>query len=172
MARRKANTSPTDTPADETTTPAAASAETTDAGATATRPIRRRRRRNVAPNDTPTVVEALLRTRGPQGASQDELEQVVGWARGVRSEAQALTDAMKRPTRQKQEKFGDRVTQHEMNLVLLNGILNGSVGLDVKDGRIVFLHGSSSASGSGTSAVAGAGSLDGAGEPVAAGASA
>ncbi len=151
--RRKADTTPAggETPAAEPTAedPAATAAESAaapgDAGAGRT--IRRRRRRNVAPNDTPTVVEALLRTRGPQGATQEELEQVVTWARGVRSEGQALTDAMKRPTRQKQEKFGERVVQHEMNTVLLNGILAGSIGLDVKEGSIVYLHGSSNAVG-------------------------
>jgi poly(3-hydroxybutyrate) depolymerase len=102
------------------------------------------------------VVEALLRTRGPQGATQEELEQVVTWARAVRSEGQALTDAMKRPTRQKQEKFGERVVQHEMNTVLLNGVLAGSIGLDVKNGSIVYLHGNgSNAAAADTGATAG-----------------
>ena len=168
--RRKADTTATgdetpatDTPAEGTAAAAAESAGAAgDAGAGTGRTIRRRRRRNVAPNDTPTVVEALLRTRGPQGATQEELEQVVTWARAVRSEGQALTDAMKRPTRQKQEKFGERVVQHEMNTVLLNGVLAGSIGLDVKNGSIVYLHGN----GSSNVAAADTGAM--AGEPLAA----
>lgn len=161
MARRKATP-----PAEETPTPAAVEAPPVgdDAagapGGEGTAPVRRRRRRRAnlgGPAETATIVESVLRTRHNSGATQQEIELVVGWARGVRGEGQALADALKRPTRQRQEKLGDRLAQQEMNLVLLQGVLDGKIGLDVKDGQIVFLTGGPAAGGAPS-----------AGEPVAA----
>lgn len=158
MARRKA--------ADNADTPATTDAATNGAGpaaATAADPApaaaaetsgapvkrRRRRRQNLGgPAETAAMVDALLSTRQSRGASQQEIELVVGWARGVRAEGVALGDAAKRPTRPRQEKLGDRLGQQEMNLVLLQGVLDGKIGLDVKDGQIVFLTGGAAATGS------------------------
>jgi len=146
MGRRKAST--TTTAADDTA--AAASNGTTPsdtppaAGEGTTPPKKRRQRRNrntFGSAEIGTLVGALLRSRGSGGASQDEVEAVVGWARGVRAEAQALGDAMKRPTRQNRERLSDRLAAQEMNMVLLTGVLEGRVSLDVKDGKILFLQG-------------------------------
>lgn len=162
MARRKA-TPPVEETLAAAPDVAASSGGNDDAGAPGTdgaSPVRRRRRRRTnlgGPAETATIVDALLGTRQNSGATQQEIELAVGWARGVRGEGQALADAMKRPTRQRQEKLGDRLAQQEMNLVLLQGVLDGKIGLDVKDGQIVFLTG-------GAASHAGASS---AGEPVA-----
>ncbi len=156
MARRKATPPAEEMP--DAVPDIAASGGSDDAGAfgapagEGAAPVRRRRRRRTnlgGPAETATMVDALLRTRQGGGATQQEIELVVGWARGVRAEGQALTDAMKRPTRQRQEKLGDRLAQQEMNLVLLQGVLDGKIGLDVKDGQIVFLTGGAVASGGG-----------------------
>jgi hypothetical protein len=161
MARRKATPPAEETPAAVLDTASASGGEDAAPGAEGAAPVRRRRRRRAnlgGPAETATMVESLLRTRQNSGATQQEIELVVGWARGVRGEGQALTEAMKRPTRQRQEKLGDRLAQQEMNLVLLQGVLDGKIGLDVKDGQIVFLTGGGSAAGGAPSA----------GEPVAA----
>ena len=162
MARRKSGTTTAaaddtaatgDNGATPTDTPPAAGGE----GATTTKKTRRRRRSlGGGPAETATLVEALLRSRATGGASQDEVEAVVGWARSVRAEAQALGDAMKRPTRQNRERLADRLAAQEMNMVLLTGVLEGRIALDVKDGKILFLHGGGGSTGASS------------GEPVAA----
>ena len=144
MARRKATSPAEEAPAPAPVEALPAGDDAATPGGDGATPVRRRRRRRSnlgGPAETTTMVESLLRTRQSSGATQQEIELVVGWARGVRGEGQALTDAMKRPTRQRQEKLGDRLAQQEMNLVLLQGVLDGKISLDVKDGQIVFLTG-------------------------------
>jgi len=150
MARRKATPPAEDTPALTPIETIPAGDDAATPGGDGAAPVRRRRRRRSnlgGPAETTTMVESLLRTRQSSGATQQEIELVVGWARGVRGEGQALSDAMKRPTRQRQEKLGDRMAQQEMNLVLLQGVLDGKISLDVKDGQIVFLTGGAAGAG-------------------------
>lgn len=88
-----------------------------------------------------TLVESLLRSRGIKGATQDELQGVVAWARSIRAEGQSLTELSARPRRAKTQAPADRVARFEMNRALLDGVLGGTIALDVQDdGVLIFLH--------------------------------
>jgi hypothetical protein len=106
---------------------------------------RRRRRRTVAAPDyaleTVKLVEAVLRSRGAKGATQETLQSVITWARGIRDEGEQLRELASRPRRQKTQAPMERLAAYEMNRALLDGILAGAIVLDVQsDGVLVFLH--------------------------------
>jgi hypothetical protein len=113
-------------------------------------PIRRRRRRRTTPpaapdygGETTLVVEAALKSRGAKGATQDVLQNVVNWARSVRTEGDELRVLASRPRRLKTQAPVERTARYEMNKALLDGILTGGITLDVlEDGQIVFIHSS------------------------------
>lgn len=165
MARRNANTAKdaaADT-AENTGTEATEingaehNAETAAAPATRRRAPRRKTgpRKGAGKSETATVVDALLRTRGPRGASQEDLETVVTWAERTRAEGEALlaaTDGRRRGaksargraagTRARQlteEELKIRRSRHEMDRALLEGVLSGKIALDVRSGQILFL---------------------------------
>jgi hypothetical protein len=86
-------------------------------------------------------VEAVLRSRGAKGATQDALQSVISWSREIRAEGEALKELSSRPRRQKTQAPADRVSRFEMNRALLDGVLAGTVLLDLRDdGSFLFLH--------------------------------
>jgi hypothetical protein len=116
--------------------------ETTEAAAAA--PVVRRRRRRTGAIDhvaqTALLVEALLKTRGAEGASQEELQSVITWARGVHGEADELKTLVGRPRRQKALASPERMAAFELNKALLDNVLAGTIGLNVNaSGAIVFI---------------------------------
>jgi hypothetical protein len=106
-------------------------------------------------------VEALLKSRGFRGATQEDLQQVVAWAQQTRAEGEALrSESVPRRTRAagrsaqaraaalrqqqaQQEKLQERLTRHSMNQALLEGVLAGRVALDVQNGQLIFKDGQS-----------------------------
>jgi hypothetical protein len=112
-------------------------------------PVRRRRRRRTAAQiaeqqggETALLVDAVLRSRGGRGATPDMLQNVVTWARTVRAEGDALRELSGRPRRQKTQAPMERVARFELNRALLDGVLQGTVALDVNDdGTLQFFHG-------------------------------
>jgi hypothetical protein len=109
----------------------------------ATPVVRRRRRRSgiidhVA--QTALLVESLLKTRGSIGASQEELQSIIHWARSVHAEAEELKTLVGRPRRQKALASPERMASFELNKALLDSVLAGTVGLNVNEsGEIVFI---------------------------------
>ena len=90
---------------------------------------------------TALLIESLLKTRGSRGASQEELQSVVNWARGVHAETEELKTLVGRPRRQKALASPDRMAAYELNKALLESALAGSIGLDVNEnGSIVFIN--------------------------------
>lgn len=139
----------------ETTTddapPTSASADNGDAAAAA--PVKKRRRRRMtktpATTETGALVEALLRSRGGRGATQIELQTVITWAHSVRDEGDALRELASRLRRPKGPAPSERTAHFEMNRALLDGVLAGSIAIDVQDGgALVFLHGNATAASS------------------------
>ena len=131
MARRKA----TETPVAATTAPEP-EPEMTDT------PVRRRRRRTTVDHaaQTAILVDAVLKSRAGRGASQEALHAVIQWARGVHAEAEALKLLVGRPRRMKAQASVDRIAAFQLNKALLEGVLAGSIGIDVNEsGAIVFL---------------------------------
>lgn len=113
-------------------------------------PIRRRRRRRTVTTppdyaaETATIVDAVLKGRGAKGATGELLGTVVAWARGIRLEGDALKELNSKPRRAKTQAPIARITDYEKNRALLDGILSGTVALDVQeDGTLVFLNASS-----------------------------
>ncbi len=109
--------------------------------------------------ETAVVVEALLRSRGPRGATQEDIERVVAWAERTRAEGEALESAgvprrgarsgktsprskaaANRQQQAQEEQLRERRTRYQMDRALLDGVLSGRVSLDVQEGQIVFLH--------------------------------
>jgi len=141
MPRPRKNPLPMDpAPVEEAPPPAAPEGADT--------PVRRRRRRRTTTllpeqgNETATLIEAVLRSRGSRGASPDMLTGVITWARAVRTEGDALKELSGRPRRQKTQAPMERIAKYEMNRALLDGILAGTVALDVQeDGSLQFFHG-------------------------------
>ena len=108
-------------------------------------PVVRRRRRTSRVIDhaaqTALLVDSLLKTRGVRGASQEELQSVITWARGVHAETEELKTLVGRPRRQKALASPDRIASYELNKALLESVLAGSIGLDVNEsGSIVFIN--------------------------------
>ncbi|WP_309716229.1 hypothetical protein [Armatimonas sp.] len=113
--------------------------------ATEAAPVVRRRRRTSRVIDhaaqTALLVDSLLKTRGTDGASQEELQSVINWARGVHSETEELKTLVGRPRRQKALASPDRMAAYELNKALLESVLAGSIGLNVNEsGSIVFIN--------------------------------
>ncbi|MCX6366794.1 MAG: hypothetical protein NTX57_08800 [Armatimonadetes bacterium] len=108
-------------------------------------PVVRRRRRTSRVIDhaaqTAILVDSLLKTRGTEGASQEELQSVINWARGVHAETEELKTLVGRPRRQKALASPDRMAAYELNKALLESVLAGSIGLNVSEsGSIVFIN--------------------------------
>ena len=104
--------------------------------------VRRRRRSGTVDHvaQTALLIEALLKTRGGAGASQEELQAVVSWARGVHAETEELKTLVGRPRRQKALASPERMAAYELNKSLLDNVLAGAVGLNVSEsGSIVFI---------------------------------
>ena len=97
-------------------------------------------------NETASLVEAVLRSRGAKGATQEALQSVIAWAREVRAEGDTLKELAGRPRRQKTQAPADRIARYEMNRALLDGVLSGGILLDLRDdGSFIFLHRESAA---------------------------
>jgi hypothetical protein len=83
-----------------------------------------------------------LKARGEAGASQSAIIAVIEWARGVHDEDAALRQLKTRPRRAKAEISAERIAKFDVNKALLDGVLAGSVGINVDDdGNILFLAG-------------------------------
>ncbi|GEM_PF-788888 len=138
---------PRKTPVPAAETPPADATNAAETGAAET-PVKRRRRRRTSAtllaetaNETTALVEAVLRSRGAKGATQDALQSVISWSREIRAEGEALKELSSRPRRQKTQAPADRVSRFEMNRALLDGVLAGTVLLDLRDdGSFLFLH--------------------------------
>ena len=79
-------------------------------------------------------MEAVLRSRGTAGATSDLLQSVIGWAREIREEGDTLTELTSRPRRRKTAAAPERIARYEMDRALLDGVLAGTVLLDVREG--------------------------------------
>ena len=109
---------------------------------------RRRRRRTTIPtvdtfSETSTLLSAVLRNRGSQGATSDMLHHVIAWATRVREEGEELRAPGPGPGRGRRKPPipAERLALHEMNRALLEGVLNGTLTLQVQDdGSLLFLH--------------------------------
>jgi hypothetical protein len=121
------------------------------------------RGRSANTTGTSRLIEALLRSRGAKGATEADLEQVIRWAEGIRTEAATIeTEAAElrrlgprgkrsatgavaaRQKQQRQEKLKgleQRRQRHAMDQALLAGVLDGTIAVDVaSEGRLLFLH--------------------------------
>lgn len=150
---RKNAVAPTDAPTDFAASELAeelqssASEAANNGGDAAAPAVKRRRRRKSLPtalvnelSDANALVAALLQSRGEQGATQDDFHVVVAWARGIRDEGTALNTLSARPRQQKTMAPTERLTRYEMNRALLDGVIEGSIGLDVvEDGTLRFV---------------------------------
>ena len=118
---------------------AAAAAEETVAVAA---PVARRRRRSSVVDhgaQAQILIDSLLRGRGASGASQQEALAVVLWARGVHAEAEELKTLTTRVRRAKTLNAADRQVALTLNQILLDGVLAGSLIVDVNEaGAISF----------------------------------
>jgi hypothetical protein len=91
------------------------------------------------------LIAAVLRQRGAAGASQDELQQVVSWGRSTRAESQELQRGTGQTgpkgsgrTRRPSEEAIARAQRSELNTLLLERVLLGTLSLDVQQGQLVF----------------------------------
>jgi hypothetical protein len=106
-------------------------------------PIRRRRRRTTIDTETQSsrLVSALLATRGARGASQTELRNIIQWARSVNAEAEHFKTVSGRQRRIRQQGTADRLAAFQLDKALLDGVLDGKIGIDIDDsGQIIFLN--------------------------------
>ncbi|MGC4046035.1 MAG: hypothetical protein QM758_19770 [Armatimonas sp.] len=104
--------------------------------------VRRRRRRTTVDHaaQTSILVSALLKSRAESGAAQSAIISVIEWARGVHEEDAAMRQLKTRPRRAKAEISAERVAKFDVNKALLDGVLAGTVGINVDDeGNIIFL---------------------------------
>jgi hypothetical protein len=94
-----------------------------------------------AVNETAILLDVVLKSRGTKGATPEILHSVMAWARGIREEETALRTLIEHPRRQKTEAPTDRIARHSTNQALLDGVLAGTILLDVLDnGDLVFHH--------------------------------
>ena len=119
---------------------------TSDNAGTVTPRRRRRRRSPIAgsetSSETTTLIAAVLRSRGPQGATPEILKNVINWALRIREEGEEIRAAQGR-IRRKPLVPSERLAHHEMNRALLDGVLDGSVTVKVQDdGQLLFVHSS------------------------------
>jgi hypothetical protein len=141
----------------------AAPAASTPKRTGSTRTGRPRRARTGGAAETGALLDALLKSRGAQGATQEELQRIVVWADETRRETVAIEDesrprraprgsakaagprtkaAQERRKREQQERedqLRDRRTRNQTDRALLEGVLAGRVLLDVAEGSIRFL---------------------------------
>jgi hypothetical protein len=71
------------------------------------------------------------------------LQQVVSWGRSTRAESQELQRGQKgsgRTRRPSSEEAMARAQRSELNTLLLERVLLGTLGLDVQEGQLVFRH--------------------------------
>jgi hypothetical protein len=116
----------------------AAAAETV---AVAALVVRRRRRSSVVDHGAQAqiLIDSLLKGRGAIGASQEEALAVVLWARGVHAEAEELKTLTTRVRRAKTLNAAERQIALTLNQTLLDGVLAGSLIVDVNEsGTISF----------------------------------
>ena len=114
--------------------PKAATEAATTTDETAAPPVVRRRRRTSTVDhgaQAQILVESLLKGRGASGASQEEALAVVLWARGVHAEAAELKTLTTRVRRAKTLNAADRQVALTLNQALLDGVLAGSLVVDV-----------------------------------------
>lgn len=92
-------------------------------------------------SETKSLLSAILRTRGDRGATPEILENVLSWARSVRTEGSYLKDLTSRQRRPKTSVEPDRILKSEMNRALLDGVLEGKIMISVgDDGTFSFAH--------------------------------
>jgi hypothetical protein len=104
-------------------------------------PVRRRRRRRTVdhPAQTRILITSLLGARGSRGANQTELETVVHWARAIHAESAEVATLAKRPRLRKADGSAERVAANLLNRSLLDGVIQGTLSVDVSDeGQILF----------------------------------
>lgn len=102
---------------------------------------RGRRTKTVEPiNETSILIDVVLRGRGSKGATPDVLHSVVSWARSIREEGATIKNGKTESTRRlRSELSSDRIARYEMNLALLNGVLAGTILLNVEEnGELIF----------------------------------
>lgn len=104
-------------------------------------PVVRRRRSSVVDHGAQTqiLIASLLKARGGSGASQEEALAVVLWARGVHTEAAELKALTARVRRAKAQNAAERQVALDLNKSLLDGVLAGSLLVDVTEaGSVAF----------------------------------
>ena len=104
-------------------------------------PVRRRRRSSVVDHGAQTqiLIDSLLRGRGASGASQEEALTVIQWARGVHAEEADLKALTTRVRRAKALNAPERQVALDQNKALLNGVLAGTLIVDVTEaGNVAF----------------------------------
>ncbi len=85
------------------------------------------------------LIASLLGSRGEQGATQEEVEKVILWARGVHAEAAEVATLAKRPRLRKADASTERIAASDLNRALLDGILNSTLVVDVDpNGQLLF----------------------------------
>lgn len=145
MARPRKNTTTTTENAAEPAAVSSAAAAEDSAGGEAAIRRKRRRRQSAAPDyadETEALIAAALKSRGAKGATQETLQSVIAWARSIRAEGEEIKMIQSRPRRPKTQASAERIIKYDLNRALLDGILAGSVLLDVQEnGELRFLHG-------------------------------
>jgi hypothetical protein len=109
---------------------------------------RRRRPAQPLPDtlaETTTLINAALESRRTQGATTELLQKVVSWARAIREEGEELRIAAGRQRRTRGMLTPERITRHETNRALLEGVLAGRIHIQIEDsGEMLFVHESAS----------------------------
>lgn len=116
-------------------------AATTEEPVAATPVVRRRRRRSTVDHEAQTaiLIDSLLKGRGAAGATQEEALVVVNWARGVHAEEAELKTLTTRVRRAKALNATERQVVLDLNKALLDGVLAGSLVVDVTEaGSVAF----------------------------------
>ena len=116
-------------------------AATTEEPVAATPVVRRRRRRSTVDHGAQTaiLIDSLLKGRGAGGATQEEALVVVNWARGVHAEEAELKTLTTRVRRAKALNAPERQVVLDLNKALLDGVLAGSLVVDVTEsGSVAF----------------------------------
>ena len=108
------------------------------------RAYRRRRNSTVdTAQEAGALILAVLKSRGAAGARPEELGQVLAWARATRAASRELQQGQKGRTggrrRRQSTEASERQARAELSLLLLEQVLSGHRGLDVRDGKLVFL---------------------------------
>ncbi|WP_395091453.1 hypothetical protein [Armatimonas sp.] len=114
---------------------------TTEEPVAATPVVRRRRRSTTVDHaaQTAILIDSLLKGRGASGASQEEALAVVNWARGVHAEDAELKVLTTRVRRAKAQNAPERQVALDLNKALLDGVLAGSLVVDVNEsGSVAF----------------------------------